>query len=68
MIPRNWYTSVELQRGIIEWEELATSFTHTFEFADDHPSIDAYLQVTKAKIFEYIHLSMNFFLQSILKV
>ena len=64
MIPRNWYTSVELRRWIIEWDELATSFTHTFEFVDDHPSIDVALQVIKAKIFEDIPVAMKKFSQN----
>ena len=61
MIPRKWYTSVELWRWNIEWEELATSFTHTFEFTDDHPSIDVSLQVMKVKIFEYIPVAITNF-------
>ena len=52
MIPRNWYTLVELRRGTLDWEEIATRFTHTFDFAYDHPSIDIALQVMKTKIFE----------------
>ena len=54
MIPRNWCTFVELRRGTLEWEELATSFTHAFEFIDDHPIIDVALQVMKHNIFEEI--------------
>ena len=57
MIPRNWYTSVEMQRGTLDWEDLATRFTHTFEFADDHPLINVALQVMKTKIFEEIHVA-----------
>ena len=54
MMPRNWYTYVELQQGTLEWEEIATSFTHAFQFVDDHPIIDATLKVMKEKIFEEI--------------
>ena len=47
MIPRNWYTSVELKWGTLECEKLSSSFTHIFEFIDDHPFIDVALQVMK---------------------
>ena len=57
----NWYMLVELLLGTIEWEVLDTSFTHTFEFVDDHPSIDAALQVIKTNIFEDIPMSMTNF-------
>ena len=63
MIPRSRYTSVELKQGTIEWDELDTSFIHTFEFVDDHPSIDATLQVIKIKIFEDIPVAMTNFNQ-----
>ena len=63
MIPRKWYTSVELRWGTIEWEELAASFTHTFEFVDGHPSIDVSLQVSKTKIIQDILVSTKFFYQ-----
>ena len=54
MVPRNWYTSVELQREIVEWEYLATIFTHTFEFMSEQPIVDVALQKMKEKIFEEI--------------
>ena len=41
-----------MQRGTVEWEELATSFTHTFEFASEHSKIDVALQKMKEKTFE----------------
>ena len=47
MIPRNWYMSIRMQRGTVEWEEIDSSFKHIFEFSHDHPSIDASLQVIK---------------------
>ena len=50
-----------MQRGNLGWDELDDSFTHTFNFFDDHPSIDSALQVIKAKIFEYIPMSMSNF-------
>ena len=63
MVLRNWYTLVELQRGTLEWDELATRFTHTFEFAGDHPTIDAALQIMKEKIFEEIPVATTNFHQ-----
>ena len=50
LIPRNSYILVELRHGIVEWDELDASFTHTIEFVDDHPSIDVALQVIKTDI------------------
>ena len=47
----------------MEWEELATSFTHTFEFASDHPTIDVALQIMKDKIFEEIPIATTNFHQ-----
>ena len=64
MIHRNWYTSIELRCGTFESDELDATFTHTFDFADDHPSIDAAFQVIKTKIFEDIPVSMEKFNQS----
>ena len=61
MIPRNWYTSVELRKGTIEWDELATSLIYTLEFVDDHSSIDVALQVIKTKIFEDIPIAIRNF-------
>ena len=63
MIPRNWYTSVELRRGTIEWDTLATRFTQTFEFVNDHSSINVALQVIKATVFEDIPIAMTKFNQ-----
>ena len=61
MVPRNWYTSVELRRGTVEWEELTAGFTHTFEFSSEHPIIDDALPIMKEKIFEEILVAtMNF--------
>ena len=52
---------MKLQRGTLEWDELATKFTHTFEFASDHPTIDVELQIMREKIFEEIPtVSTNF--------
>ena len=61
MIPRHCYTSVELQRGTLEWDELAARFTRTFKFVDDHPSIVVALQVIKMKMFEDIPMLMSNF-------
>ena len=49
---------------MIEWEELSSIFTCTFEFVDDHPSINASLQVINTNVFEDIHVSMTSFNQS----
>ena len=57
----NWYTSVELRLGTLEWEEIATSFTYTFEFVDDYPTNDAAMQVMKDKIFEEIPVAVKNF-------
>ena len=56
--------SVELRRGIVEWEELVFIFTHTFGFVDDCPSNDVALQVINTKIFKDILLSMTNFNQN----
>ena len=64
IIPRNLNTSVELRRGTIEWDELATSSKHTFDFVDDHPSIDVAFQVINSKIFEDIPVAVTNFNQS----
>ena len=63
IVPSRWYTLVELRRGTREWEELATSFTHTFEFATDNPTIDVALQIMKEKIFEEIPIAATNFHQ-----
>ena len=54
MVPRSWYTSVELQQGTVEWEILAISFTQKFEFTSEYPTVDVALQVIKENIFEEI--------------
>ena len=64
MIPRSWYTSVELRWGIVEWNELATRFIHTFYFFDDHPSIDAALKLIRTNILEDISVTMTNFNQN----
>ena len=56
--------SFELRQGTLKWDKLATSFTHTFEFAYDHPSIDVALYVIKTNIFEDIHVAMTNFNQN----
>ena len=61
MIPRNWHTLVEIRRGTLEWEELATRFTQKFEFVDENPSIDASMQMMKTKIFEEILITATKF-------
>ena len=55
------YKSEKLRQGTIEWEILAISFTHTFEFESEHPTVDVVLQFIKEKIFEEILVAeMNF--------
>ena len=50
MIPRTWYASIELRQGTQEWEGLSKKFVHTFEFADEHPTVDVVLLAIKEKI------------------
>ena len=45
---------MELWQGTQDWEGLAKQFMHIFEFTDEHPTIDAALQVIKEKIFSEI--------------
>ena len=61
MVPRNWYTSVELLQGTLEWEYLSTIFMHTFYFASEQPTFDVALDIMKENIFEEILVAaMNF--------
>ena len=48
--PRTWYTSMELRQGTQYCERLAKKFTHTFEFADENPTIETALQMKKRNI------------------
>ena len=45
---------MELRQGTPDWEGLAKQFTHTFEFADEQPIVDAVLQTIREKIFAEI--------------
>ena len=54
MVPRIWYTLEEMQQGTIECESLVGSFTQTFEFASEQPTVDVALQIIKENIFEEI--------------
>ena len=45
---------MELWQETQEWEGLAKKFAHTFEFADEHPTVDVALQVIKEMIFAEI--------------
>ena len=54
MTPRSWYASMELRQGTQDWEEVSKQFTHTFEFVDEKPTVDAALQVIKEKIFAQV--------------
>ena len=61
MVPRIWYTSIEMRRGTVEWEILAISFTQTFDFTSEHLIINVVLQIIKENIFEVISVgAMNF--------
>ena len=51
MTPRIWYTSLELQQGTQDSDEVVTQFVHTFAFADEQSAVDAELQTVKEKIF-----------------
>ena len=63
ILPRNWYSSVELQRETIVWEDIATSFTHTFSFNDEILMIDVALQVIRTNNFQDILVPMSSFPQ-----
>ena len=39
-VPRNWYTEIELRRGMITWPIMIDSFLITFTFESEYPSID----------------------------
>ena len=54
MTPRRWYTSMELRQGTKYWEGLIKQFAHTFEFANEQPTVDAMLQKIMEKIFAEI--------------
>ena len=45
---------MELRQGNKYWEEIAKQFMHTFEFADEKPTVDAALQILKAQIFSQV--------------
>ena len=47
---------MELRQGTQEWEGIAKKFAHTFEFVDEHTTIDAALQAIKENIFAEIHV------------
>ena len=63
MVLSNWYTSVELRQDTVEWEEITTSFTHTFSFANISMMIDSARQVIRTNIFEGISIPMSSFPQ-----
>ena len=68
MIPRNWYTLLELRHGTAVWDELANSFKNTFIYVDESPLIDATLQVIKEEIFKDIFVPVSILLQWIVTV
>ena len=63
MVPRRLYTLVELRQGKIEWEILVVSFTQTFKFPSEHPTVNDVLQVINEEIFEEILVIDTNFLQ-----
>ena len=63
MIPRNWYTLLELWHGSAVWDNIAIILKNIFSYADECPSIDATLQVIKAETFEEILVAVPSLLQ-----
>ena len=63
MIPRNWYMLLKLRRGTAKQDKLSNSFKHTFSYVDEISSIDATLQVIKAKFSEEIFVLVSRLLQ-----
>ena len=59
MTPRSWYKSMELRQGNHDWEGIAKKFPHTFEFADEKPTVDSTLQTIKEKIFVEILIEVT---------
>jgi hypothetical protein len=51
-IPRNWYTELELRRGIANWEEMQKNFVITFAFEHENPLVDTKLKLVRDRIFE----------------
>ena len=45
---------MDLRQGTQYWERIANQFAHTFEFANENPTIDVALQTVKEKIFAEI--------------
>ena len=54
MTPITCYASMELRQGTQDWEGIVKQFAHTFEFTDEHPTVDVALQTIKEKIFAEI--------------
>ena len=52
--PETWYASAELWQGTQDCERLTKKVAHTFEFAIEHPTIDATLQMKKGSIIDDI--------------
>jgi hypothetical protein len=50
-ILKNWYLELKMHRETTRWEELIQRFKIMFTFEHESPSIDAVLQVIRAKIF-----------------
>jgi hypothetical protein len=46
-IPRNWYTELELHRGIANWGDLQKNFVITFAFEHENKYIYATLKLIK---------------------
>lgn len=52
-IPRNWYIQLELRRETVSWEEMASSFVHTFSAYEGDLMMETALQLRET-IFEEI--------------
>ena len=53
VIPRNWYTEIDLRHGTTEWDMFHEGFLSTFLFEDQWmDTMDDQLQVVKATIFK----------------
>lgn len=59
IVPRNWYTKLEVCRGTTNWEEMTKSFLQTFQFEDEDSSVREMLQIIKGNIFEEVFVPLH---------
>lgn len=53
VIPRNWYTEIEIRHGTTKWDVLHEGFLLTFSFEDPWAdTVEDALQAVKATIFK----------------